>query len=67
MKYVIVTDVNGQPVYYDHPDGQMLAPVITTSWLHMKENFADACKLLICGKTKIVQQHVCLYFIVILL
>lgn len=58
MKYLLVADETGNPIYYDHPDGQMLCLVMATSYIHMKTNFECLCRALACGKTKFVLMQV---------
>jgi hypothetical protein len=66
MKYLLVVDETGNPIYYDHPDGNMLCPVLATSWAHMKTNFDCVCRALSCGKTRFVQhQYETLVFLLV--
>lgn len=64
MKYLLVVDETGNPIYYDHPDGSMLCPVLATTWSHMKTNFDCVCRALSCGKTRFVQHQVCIPYLI---
>lgn len=51
MRYFIVVDENGNPVYYDHPDGPMLYMILSQTQNLLLENFGEQCTSWLCGST----------------
>ncbi len=58
MKYILVSDDIGTPLYLDHPDGRMLCMPIPTTQDVMHHNFNDAFSSMVCGKFTFVFQKV---------
>lgn len=61
MKYILVSDDIGTPLYFDHPDGRMLCMPIPTTQDLMQHNFNESFSSMVCGKLVFVFQKVLLY------
>ena len=51
MKHVLIGHVNGQPYYYDHPNGQVLAMSLGTKMSFTQENTGDLWQFSRCEKS----------------
>lgn len=58
MKYVVIADDIGNPIYFDHPDGRMICLPLATHASVMSENFNESFKEMSVGPTKLVFQQV---------
>jgi hypothetical protein len=58
MRYFIISDEGGQPIYYDHKDGRLLSLVLVNTHIMMKENLGQRFKSMACGRTLFVFQKV---------
>jgi hypothetical protein len=58
MRYFIISDEGGNPIYYDHPDGRMLSLILVNTHIMMKENLGQRFKSMTCGRTLFVFQKV---------
>jgi hypothetical protein len=58
MRYFIISDEGGNPIYYDHKDGRLLSLVLVNTHIMMKENLGQRFKSMTCGHTLFVFQKV---------
>jgi hypothetical protein len=65
MRYVLVSN-DSNPVFYNHPQGQLLCLPLTTTQDVMKENFNERFRMMRCGDSIFVfQQYDNLCFMVV--
>eukprot|EP00727_Mastigamoeba_balamuthi_P007301 m51a1_g3191 putative hermansky-pudlak syndrome 1 protein homolog (1261) ;mRNA; f:440154-444928 len=63
---VIVVDESGMPVYYDHKDGQMIAPLFLSFQMFVRQNTRQFARVVRAGRTVFVcQSHGPLQFLAV--
>ncbi|KAL6068015.1 hybrid polyketide synthetase [Balamuthia mandrillaris] len=57
MKYFLIADEGGNPIYSDHPDGTMLCLLLVNTNLMMKQNFGKRFASMTCGSVRFVLEQ----------
>lgn len=56
QKYFLITNDLGNPIYFSHPNGRLICPLVAAAQLFLRETFQDSFRVIRCGATRVVVQ-----------